>query len=70
VPDLRINFKDQSVEIWEIKPDAQLKCPKNKAKWTAMNLHAERMGWKFTVVTEDGIGTLRSKIRKQRALNG
>lgn len=68
VPDLRVNYCDGSVDIWEIKPDTQLKCPKNKAKWTAMKLHADNMGWRFTVITQDGIGQLRSKVRKQRVL--
>lgn len=65
-PDLRVNYLGGQVAVWEIKPSTQTKYPKNKAKWAAMQEYANKLGWHFTVVTEDGIGKLRIKIRDQR----
>lgn len=69
IPDIRVNFVDGKVEIWEIKPSSQTDIEKNKAKWMAMKFYAEKMGWDFTVITESGIGKLRCKIRQQKILN-
>lgn len=66
VPDLRIQYLDGRVEIWEIKPANQTGYEKNKAKWSAMNEHAKHHGWQFTVITEVGIGKLKSKVKSQQ----
>ena len=65
IPDLRVNYIDETVDIWEIKPANQTQYEKNKAKWAAMNEYATKHGWRFTVITEVGIGKLKSKIKKQ-----
>lgn len=65
IPDLRIQFADGRVEIWEIKPANQTGYEKNRAKWTAMNEYAKNYGWDFTVITEVGIGKLKSKVKGQ-----
>lgn len=69
-PDIRVDFIDGSVEIWEIKPAAQTgeEYDQNQAKWVAMNNFAKNMGWQFTVQTEVALGKLKNKIRKQRLL--
>jgi hypothetical protein len=59
-PDLSVYFADGRVEIWEIKPQNQTSLDKNKAKWAACQLFCEARGWKFEVITEQGI----SKIKK------
>lgn len=68
IPDIRINFTDGKVEIWEVKPSSQTDLPKNKAKWAAMSAYADKLGWIFMVITETGMGRLRSRIKQQRLL--
>ena len=68
IPDLRINFKDGTTEIWEIKPSSQTHYDQNKAKWGAMHDHALNHGWEFIVQTEVGLGQLKKKINKQKNL--
>lgn len=70
VPDLRVNFTDGSTDIWEIKPASQTDLEKNKAKWAAMKVYAENLGWRFTVITEIGINKLKMKIKQQRLVEG
>lgn len=65
-PDLSIVFDDGRVEIWEIKPAKQTTLEKNKAKWTACQQYCETRGWDFLVLTEVGIGRLKSRIRQQK----
>lgn len=68
IPDIRVNFMDKKVEIWEVKPSNQTGLDKNKAKWAAMQAYADKFGWTFMVITETGIGKLRSKMKQQRLL--
>lgn len=65
VPDIKVNYVDGAIEIWEIKPASQKNLPRNVAKWKAMQLHCEAMGWNFTVILEDGITKLKKKIQGQ-----
>ncbi len=65
IPDLRVEFIDGSVEIWEIKPASQTHYEVNNSKWSAANNFSENHGWKFNVITEVGIGKLKQKIKKQ-----
>lgn len=62
-PDLKVEYTDGVVEIWEIKPKNQTDYEQNKAKWKAMHEYAQNIGWKFNVITETGIGKLRCKVR-------
>lgn len=66
VPDLRVEFIDASVEIWEIKPASQTHYEVNKSKWAAASNFSENHGWKFNVITEVGIGKLKQKIKRQQ----
>jgi hypothetical protein len=66
IPDLRVDYIDHAIEIWEIKPDSQKELEQNQCKWTAMQKFAEHMGWQFIVQTEDGLGKLRAKVNRQR----
>ena len=66
VPDLRVNFHDGRVEIWEIKPSTQTNLPQNKDKWRAIKPYAEGLGWEFKVITETEIGKLRVKVKRQQ----
>jgi hypothetical protein len=66
VPDIRINYIDGSVEIWEVKPANQTHYDQNQAKWAAMNDHAHNMGWEFIVQTEVGLGKLKKKVQRQK----
>jgi len=66
IPDFRINFSDATTEVWEIKPASQTDYEVNKAKWASMHEYAQNMGWNFNVITEVGVGKLKSKIRKQK----
>jgi len=65
IPDIKVEFVDGVTEIWEIKPMTQLSLEKNQAKWVAMNSYAEKLGWGFTVITENGINLMKKKIRHQ-----
>ena len=65
IPDIKIHFKDGSIEIWEIKPANQTQYEQNRAKWVAMNEHATAHGWNFVVQTEVGLGKLKQKVKKQ-----
>lgn len=67
IPDLRVEFIDGSVELWEIKPANQTHYEKNKAKWAAANNFCSNMGWNFVVLTEVGLNKLRVKIKRQQA---
>jgi DNA-directed RNA polymerase subunit RPC12/RpoP len=69
IPDLRVNYMGGKVEIWEIKPSTQTRLEKNKDKWKAMEVYAEKLGWQFKVITETEIGRLRVKIKQQRLIN-
>jgi hypothetical protein len=66
IPDLKIQFADGRIEIWEIKPATQTGLEQNKAKWTAMNDYALKLGWDFTVITEVGINKLKDKVKSQQ----
>jgi len=66
IPDIKIEFSDGTVEIWEIKPNTQMKYEQNQAKWKAMNEYAGKLGWGFTVINEKGINLLQKKIRDQK----
>jgi len=70
IPDIRVNFVDSSVEIWEVKPANQTDFDQNKAKWASMNDHALNMGWEFIVQTEVGLGKLKTKVQRQQTLLG
>lgn len=65
IPDLRINFIDNSTQIWEIKPENQLEFDQNKCKWAAANNYCANMGWEFIVQTQDVLDTFRWKIQRQ-----
>ncbi len=69
-PDLSVFFSDGHVEIWEIKPAKQTTLDKNKAKWASCQQHCEARGWEFLVLTEVGIGRLKSKIKLGARENG
>ena len=65
IPDIRIEWRNGKTEIWEIKPATQTDLNQNKAKWTAMQEHADNMNWDFTVITEVGINKLKQKVKQQ-----
>lgn len=65
IPDLRVNFIDGSVEIWEIKPASQTDYEQNKAKWVAANEWSINHGWTFVVQTEVGMGKMKTKLKRQ-----
>lgn len=67
VPDVRVNYVDGSVEIWEIKPASQTDYEQNKAKWTAAKKWAEQNGWQFIIQTEVALNKLKRKINLQKA---
>jgi hypothetical protein len=69
LPDLRVDFIDGSTEIWEIKPENQMKYEQNECKWASMKNHAESMGWEFIIFNEAGLDKLKNKVSKQRRLN-
>jgi hypothetical protein len=64
-PDISIQFADGHVEIWEIKPANQTMLPLNEAKWAAAKTYCEIRGWDFIVITEVGIGKLKSLIKRK-----
>jgi DNA-directed RNA polymerase subunit RPC12/RpoP len=66
IPDIRVNFMDNSTEIWEVKPANQTDYDQNRCKWAAMNDHATNMGWGFVVQTEVALGKLKNKVTRQR----
>ena len=65
IPDIRVEFIDGSVEIWEVKPANQTHYDVNKAKFAAAHNYSENLGWKFNVITEVGMGKLKTKINRQ-----
>lgn len=66
-PDLRVNFDDGHVEIWEIKPSNQTHLEKNTAKWSACQHFCDARGYGFMVLTEVGMGKLKQRLKN---LNG
>jgi len=58
-PDLSIKFIDGKIEIWEIKPQNQTSLPVNEAKWAAAENYCAARGWKFVVITEQGLEKLK-----------
>ena len=66
IPDLRVDFADGSTEIWEIKPANQTQYEQNKCKWASANNFCLNLGWTFVVLTEVGLGKLKTKIKKQQ----
>lgn len=72
IPDLKVQYIDGSIEIWEVKPATQTDTEiyeQNGAKWAAMNNHAMNHGWEFTVQTEVGLGKLKAKVKRQQQEN-
>jgi len=63
LPDIKVNYCDGTVEVWEIKPSSQTQYAKNKAKWAACHQHCLTRGWKFMVLTEKGINKLNNKVK-------
>lgn len=63
-PDLKIQFVDGHIEIWEIKPSNQTHLPKNSAKWTACQQYCETRGYNFMVLTEVGMGKLKQRLKE------
>lgn len=66
IPDIRVNFIDNTTQIWEIKPANQTHYEQNKAKWAAANNYCMNVGWDFVVLTEVGLGKLKSKVKRQQ----
>lgn len=66
IPDIRVNFIDGSIEIWEVKPANQTQQEQNKAKWASATDWASNHGWMFTVQTEVGMGKLKTKVNRQK----
>lgn len=64
IPDIQVIFTDGRIELWEIKPATQTTIPRNEAKWAAAREYCNVRGWKFTVVTEVGIGKLKNRVKK------
>lgn len=62
-PDISIQFKDNHVEIWEIKPGSQTGLEVNECKWEAANKFCEARNWTFVVMTEVGLGKLKRRLR-------
>lgn len=69
-PDISVQFEDDHIEIWEIKPSNQTSWEINKAKWDAAGLYCKARGWKFEIYTETGINKLKKKVRDQNILKG
>lgn len=65
IPDIKVEYKDGTIDIWEIKPKTQMSQEKNQAKWNAMNKYANNLGWGFSVINESGIDKLKHKVKKQ-----
>lgn len=65
IPDIRVNFADGSVEIWEVKPANQTTYDQNKAKWASAHNWALNHGWQFIVQTEIALGKLNSKVKNK-----
>ncbi len=65
-PDLSILFADGRKEIWEIKPATQTSLPINEAKWTSADEFCKGKGWGFQVITEKGMGMMRTAVRNLR----
>lgn len=68
IPDLRINYINGSTDVWEIKPANQTGYEQNQAKWAAANNYCSNCGWDFVVLTEDGLGKLKMKLKQQKAM--
>ena len=66
-PDISIQFVDGHIEIWEIKPANQTLLPLNEAKWDAAKRFCQTRNWDFIVITEVGIGRLKSLIKKLKS---
>lgn len=67
-PDLKINFDDGHIEIWEIKPSNQTHLPKNTAKWESCQQHCQTRGYNFMVLTEIGMGKLKQKLKSENKI--
>lgn len=65
-PDFSIKFADGHIEIWEIKPANQTSLALNEDKWRAAKIFCESRGWQFIVLTEVGIGKLKTVTKKRR----
>lgn len=66
IPDIRVTFADGTVEIWEIKPANQTHYEINKAKWASATNYCSNFGWDFIVLTEVGLGKLKTKLKQQQ----
>lgn len=65
-PDIKIQFIDGSVEVWEIKPQNQTTIERNQVKWKAAAQLCQNFGWTFKVKTEKGIHQLKDEVIKER----
>jgi hypothetical protein len=69
IPDLRVQFIDESNQIWEIKPQNQTEYDQNIAKWASASTHCQNVGWEFIVQTEKALDMYQAKIKRQNKNN-
>ncbi len=67
LPDIKVTFLDNTIQIWEIKPANQTNYDQNKAKWAAAQNYCLNIGYEFIVMTEVGLGKLKTKLKQQQA---
>ena len=68
-PDLAIIFADGRKKIVEIKPMKQTKLPINTDKWVYAKAFCEVRGWDFEVLTEVGIGKMKTEVSSRKRKN-
>ena len=66
LPDLRLQFADGHVELWEIKPSEQTSLEMNRDKWDSAKGYCMARNWKFCVMTEKEIGKLKKLVIRRK----
>lgn len=70
IPDILVKYIDGSQELWEVKPQNQKDLEINQCKWAAASLQCQARGWRFVVIDEDAIETLKVRVARNIPLRG
>jgi hypothetical protein len=68
-PDFLVVFEEALSEIWEVKPECQVKSERNIAKFKAAEDYAQAHGMNFRVVTLKDIERMELKTRYAKAVS-
>lgn len=68
-PDFLVTFDEVLSEIWEVKPEDQIKSERNQAKFKAVEGYAQAHGMNFRVVTLETIERMELQTKRDKPIS-